>query len=742
MTTILIVDDDPDIRDFLATVLGNEGYLVVEADGGAVALGKLRNIMPDLVISDLEMPGMSGVELCENIRKQSSVPVLFLSSHNESNDRIRALEGGADDYLSKPFHPRELIMRVQAILRRSQPGGLGRMLYETYCAQCATSMPDDADACPACDSIRPVSGWPEAATSQFEYLGRLVDERYVLDKFLGAGAMGWVYRAKSRKLHRDFACKIVDSNRFADRDVAEDMLRRFELEVETMSRLRNPHVVSVYESMELTKGVFGLMMEYVDGRTLHDLIDQVGRISVHRSLDLVRQIANGLHEAHEAGITHRDLKPANIMIEQLPASGFFVRILDFGIARVVGGAAATQGFLGTPLFASPEQCLGKEVDHRSDIYSLGAVLFMCLTGGPPFTAATSWKVMEQQVYGSAPKVSDVVKSARVTPALDQLVADLLAKLPDERPSDLNEVIQAIDSILRDIGPAGTSEPDDAPPAPLQVDDATPTAGATSAPQNSQDVGTRLSTHRLNTHGIDNATAISAAALAGTADFCAVSLPDGTLLALRLSDPQSGFTLHGVSGRICGLCVDGVRKRVVAADDSGGIWSWTTNKPNAPQSWGTVPERITHVDLDADGITAVCGTASGRVLLMSLTNEPKVLVTGGDPIGTVAIGAGQIIFSRGVAISTIPATGGTTNHLQPLAAPARSIAVSADGYLAAVLDAERTVRILNMLNGQTFFMINAKRTDLRALAFGDDGQLLGIGVADDSLTLWRLGPRMG
>src|SRR5690606_3843806 len=123
------------------------------------------------------------------------------------------------------------------------------------------------------------------------------------------------------------------------------------------------------------------------------------------ALEIVRQVANGLHEAHCQGIVHRDLKPENVMIEQLPASGFFARVLDFGIAHMAEGVRDTQGFRGTPLYASPEQCLeAANIDYRSDIYSLGCVFFHCLTGRPPFDYNVAVKVMDAHIEAPPPSV--------------------------------------------------------------------------------------------------------------------------------------------------------------------------------------------------------------------------------------------------------------------------------------------------------------------------------------------------
>lgn len=275
----------------------------------------------------------------------------------------------------------------------------------------------------------------------YPFLGRIVEGRYLLDRFLDSGASGHVYRARALSFSRLFAIKIVDTGRYGTAAKKEEMALRFHREVETMSQIRNPHVVDVYEAIDLGEGVLGLVMDYINGETLDLFLEEQGRLGVEEAVNVVQQVANGLHEAHRLGIIHRDLKPQNVMIEALPAAGFFVRLLDFGIAQVVGTTEQTYGFQGTPLYASPEQCLGNvELDARSDIYSLGCLFFHLLTGKPPFPFTNALRVMDAHIEAPRPQLSEAV-NITFPEELQNLISHLLARDREERPGDLGGVFR-------------------------------------------------------------------------------------------------------------------------------------------------------------------------------------------------------------------------------------------------------------------------------------------------------------
>lgn len=307
-------------------------------------------------------------------------------------------------------------------------------------------MYSEDEECLECNKARPEVGWPDLRDSMDPWLGRVIDGRYLLTKRIGQGASASVYRSESMAISRQFAIKIIHPPRGNQGPSPEQIATRLEREIEALGRLRNPHIVRFYDVIELPLNHIGVVMDFVEGETLESLVLRGDYLSVARACTLLRQIANGVYEAHLAGMTHRDLKPENIMVEQLPAGDDFVHVLDFGIVQVEGEASMTQGFIGTPLYASPEQAMGEEIDHRSDIYSLGAIFFFMLAGRPPFLGQNVMQVLRQHVEVRPPSISDLRSDMGVPDELELLVGRMLAKTVDQRPESLAEVIHSLDRL--------------------------------------------------------------------------------------------------------------------------------------------------------------------------------------------------------------------------------------------------------------------------------------------------------
>jgi serine/threonine protein kinase len=316
-----------------------------------------------------------------------------------------------------------------------------------YCAECTQVLFDEADVCPNCNESEPGDGWPSIQDGFDPWLGRVLDGRYVLTRSVGKGAAGSVYKANSVAIARDFAVKIIDFKDESSGIDGNQARARLHREIEAIGRLKNPHVVPFYEVLELYDQFVGVVMDYVEGRTLEEVVMRDGPLPIKRALVILRQIANGTHEAHEAGMIHRDLKPDNIMVERMPAGDDFAHILDFGIVRLDDGVSMTQGFLGTPLYASPEQAMAGEIDRRSDIYSLGAILFFVLTGNPPFMSDNVYQILQAHVRKQAPRLSEAFPHRAFPAELEDLVEEMLAKSPTRRPQTLSDVIDRIDEML-------------------------------------------------------------------------------------------------------------------------------------------------------------------------------------------------------------------------------------------------------------------------------------------------------
>src|SRR5579862_4971037 len=266
----------------------------------------------------------------------------------------------------------------------------------------------------------------------------------ILDK-LGEGAMGVVYRAKDTTLGRIVALKMLSSDLVADTELHE----RFSREAETIGRLNHPNIVTVYDLGE-TDGQLYMAMELLDGEDLRALIEDFADLPLADKVFLLLQICEGLGYAHDKGVVHRDIKPANIVVT---ATGR-VKLLDFGLARVATRETITKRgvILGTPDYMSPEQATGKNIDHRTDIFSAGAVFYEFLTLQKPFKGKTLHAVLYQII--SEDPVPLLTLSPELPARLTAVVQNMLEKDPARRYSDMHGVgrdLEAIYTALRVSG---------------------------------------------------------------------------------------------------------------------------------------------------------------------------------------------------------------------------------------------------------------------------------------------------
>ena len=256
------------------------------------------------------------------------------------------------------------------------------------CPKCQADNPESKQFCGDCGTQ--LTPYPEAQplvtetieTPQEEIAtGAVFARRYQVIEELGRGGMGKVYRVLDKKLNEEVALKLIKPEISSDKRTLE----RFKNELKLARKVSQKNVGRMFDMGEET-GTHYITMEYVPGEDLKSSIKRFGQLSVSKSLDIAKQICEGLSEAHKSGIVHRDLKPSNIIIDKQGN----VRIMDFGIARSIKDKGLTgEGvIIGTPEYMSPEQVEGKEVDPRSDIYSLGVVLYEMMTGRPPFEGDT------------------------------------------------------------------------------------------------------------------------------------------------------------------------------------------------------------------------------------------------------------------------------------------------------------------------------------------------------------------
>jgi serine/threonine protein kinase len=288
-------------------------------------------------------------------------------------------------------------------------------------------------------------------------IGKMIDS-YEITELIGRGGMGVVYKAKDVKLDRDVALKIMDPLLARD----ETFLKRFWSEAKALAKLQNPYIVGIYALRETEYGVC-IVMEYVKGSTLGDVVKASGPLSVDQAIRLFKQLLMAFEHAHGAGIIHRDVKPGNILV----TDNNIAKVTDFGLAKIYQPAAATLTSItgGTLFYASPEQLegLGK-VDQRGDIYSLGMTLYECLTGAVPFgNTESDFTIREKIVKGRIPSPKGM--KPQIPAELNAIVMKAIAKNPKDRfqtATEMQEALEDFEVSIKHVHP----KPAKAPPGAL------------------------------------------------------------------------------------------------------------------------------------------------------------------------------------------------------------------------------------------------------------------------------------
>ena len=276
-------------------------------------------------------------------------------------------------------------------------------------------------------------------------LGQTVSGRYAIQEILGEGSMGVVFLAEHTHFKKKVALKVMRAE-FLDNPEA---VERFQREAQATGHIEHPNVCTATDFGQLEDDRFFLVMEYLDGMTLGDLLDSEQRLEPARAVKLTLQIARGLQRAHELEVIHRDLKPDNVLLVEREGDPEFVKITDFGVARVevVDAQNLTQAgtTMGTPVYMSPEQAVAARADVRSDLYTLGVMLFEMLAGEVPFYSDSLAVILSMHANEPAPSMHDVAPDAMIPQDLCEIVERLLHKNPDQRFQTALELISALET---------------------------------------------------------------------------------------------------------------------------------------------------------------------------------------------------------------------------------------------------------------------------------------------------------
>jgi serine/threonine-protein kinase len=323
------------------------------------------------------------------------------------------------------------------------------------CPKCGRQYADTNTLCPADGAVLKKSEKDDTL------LGQVLAGKYRIDEKIDEGGMGCVYRATHVLMEKTVAVKVLHPALAAD----DKIVARFTREAKAASRISHPHAINVTDFGEAENGVVYMVMEYLRGRTLKDVIRAEGPIPLARAAEIVRQVAGALEAAHAEGVIHRDLKSDNIMLEETSSGGDWAKVLDFGIAKIQQdvdvtdpGLTAPNIIIGTPQYMSPEQCSqAARIDARSDVYSFGVILFEMLAGHVPFAGDSPTATMMKHLQEPPPPI---LEERRDLPAsVARVVERALAKKPDERFQSAEEMADALTVAAEDSTAPATAAVD-------------------------------------------------------------------------------------------------------------------------------------------------------------------------------------------------------------------------------------------------------------------------------------------
>jgi DNA-binding response OmpR family regulator len=440
---VLLLSDDSLSWSLLRLVLEKVGCKLSSVGSAAALRARVAQQLPDLLLLDTLAPTDELFGLCEEIKRSlvsASLPVIFISSSQDPGAKVRCFDCGADDYVTKPFHPSELAARLEQHLRRSRR----QQSLEREKAELVRRI-DLHTSDPAYQLPLELMG--EALE------GQTLDGRYRLLKRLGSGGFGVVYEAEHLALKRRVAVKVVRS---LHPQKAQSQIERFQREGLSATLVKHPNAVAVLDA-GVARGRFPyLVMELLLGHTLADEQRRCPLLPVLRSLQIIEPVCEVLALAHATGIIHRDIKPENIFLHRA-GEREVVKVLDFGIASLRGpefealpALTVPDLMLGTPHYMAPERLLGKEFDGRADIYGIAVTHYQMLCGRLPFPTVDANQITSILNQLSQPPTPPEQYRPDIPGPVASLLLAGLEKDPERRP-DAREYKHRIQQYLQKSG---------------------------------------------------------------------------------------------------------------------------------------------------------------------------------------------------------------------------------------------------------------------------------------------------
>ncbi len=424
MARILLVDDDHFQQDTAKQWLAVEGHSVECALTGGEGWEKMISGEFDLVILDWDLPDIQGIDILKRFRAEGmTTPVLLLTGRLAVDNKIEGLDYGADDYLTKPYHGKELAARIRLALRKQE-------------LQPAVA--------------KPLGVGNEDVLKRADLAGTTLAARYEVMSILGEGGVGLVLKARHSHLDKYMAIKMIQRT-----ELKEETAGRFEQEARLVSRLCHPNIAAVHDFGITERGQPYMVMEFVEGTGLLQLLEAHGGLQVEQALAIAMQICDGMSHAHGLGIVHRDLKPANVMLKESKSGACEVKILDFGCAKVRSFNEQKRSqvvsrvgeILGSPPYMSPEQIQGNPVDGRTDIYSLGCLLYETLTGCVPHIGKDSIETMVKHLQEDHIPLTKSRPDLNFPNDLERVIAKALEKEPEQRYQSMSDFKSDLDAVM-------------------------------------------------------------------------------------------------------------------------------------------------------------------------------------------------------------------------------------------------------------------------------------------------------
>jgi serine/threonine-protein kinase len=317
--------------------------------------------------------------------------------------------------------------------------------------------PQDAPPLPDGPSIpRDEKSVPPPPAPIDPYVGTTFDGRYKVESLLGEGGMGVVYLARHKVIDKKVAIKVLRVDMAREKEITD----RFLQEAKAASSIGNPHIIDISDFGHLPNGSTYFVMEWLDGKPLSKALEETKPLPVARLAHIARQIAEALASAHQRSIVHRDLKPDNIFLIKRGSEPDFVKILDFGIAKVSSGTSKLTragSVFGTPHYMSPEQAAGAPVDSRTDVYALGVILYEMASGRVPFDADNFMGILTQHMYKAPVPIRALVPAQDVPPGLEAIILKALSKKPELRYQTMEALAQDLDRLSRGVIPDAVPE---------------------------------------------------------------------------------------------------------------------------------------------------------------------------------------------------------------------------------------------------------------------------------------------